>query len=114
MLGLDGLEQFDAVGAAQGDVDGDQVGRKASDAIEGGGGIVGLAADLEVGLGVDEIGDAVAEEGMIVHDRGCDSFFGRRCSVGGLLLGGMDWFAGGWGFISAGRRQRISAPCGRR
>lgn len=113
MLGFDGLDQFDAIGAAQGDIDGDQVGRKASDAIEGGGGIVGLAADLHVGFGVDEIGDAVAEEGVIVHDEDAILFLGGGVR-GRLVAGWHGLVCGGLGFHFRGRRQRISAPCGRR
>ncbi len=39
-----------------------------ANALDGGRGVVRLAADLEVGLRIDEIGNAVAEEGMVIDN----------------------------------------------
>jgi len=81
-----------------------------ADAVEGGGRAVGLATDEEVGLGVDEVRDAVAEERVIVHDEDA-VFCVRRRSCPRGRAGVEHVFVGcGVGFHFRGRMQRTRAP----
>ncbi len=78
VAGAEVLDQLEAVGSVQREVDDGDVGLQRVDAVERRGGVGGLAADLEVGLLVDELGQAAAHDRVIVNDE--DAGFHRHPS----------------------------------
>jgi hypothetical protein len=76
--GPDVAAQVDARSVGQPDVQHRHVGARGADATEGAGQVGRLADDLEVGFGVDELGDAATHDLVVVDEE----YAGHGCSWG--------------------------------
>ena len=68
VLGGHVLEQLEAIATREAEVGDDEVGAEGLDGGKGGGNILGLADHAEVGLIADHDGEALARDGMIIHE----------------------------------------------
>ena len=96
------LDEVQAVAFVHGQVRDDDVGPELGGGGEAGARVGGFAADGEVGLLVDDLGQAVAEEGMVVYDQ--DLTFAAGGS--GLLVHGFLFRVG----AARGSRQLTVVP----
>ncbi len=73
---------------AEVDIEEDQLGVLFGDALETSGDVVGFADDFEIGLGLEETGEAFAEEGVVIDE--VEGDFGGLCTHG-LPLGNAEF-----------------------
>lgn len=74
------FDEGDAVFAAEKEVGEEEVGRLALEVLEDGGGRSGLAADLEIGLGIEGGDEAITHDGMVVGHK--DAMFSHEMDAG--------------------------------
>lgn len=99
------LDQVQPVADLQGQIYDHHVGVALGEGRQRGARVAGFSADDEVRLLVDDLAQAVAEEGMIVHDQ---DFFPGGAGVGGGFHGVVSW-----GGAARGSRQFTVVPrCG--
>ena len=86
VLSLEVLDQFQAAGAAQGDVHDGNIGLLLADERHGIFDVVGFAADFHAEVTIDQVPDVLAKHRVIFHQGHLVAFAGA-----GIILGHKTW-----------------------